>query len=464
MSNPGIDGDSAFAEMGGATTPNLNAVEYNSKLVGVTFEGRQDIIKMLTGDEPLRTRREPDNEYDKKAVAVDAMIAETWQPIGYIAKDKNKDIAVAMDAGNEIDISIASLTGGDRDSKGKVKSYGVNIALSYEKIDAKAKDGYEPTITATNENSSELNYSQRELEALSHDSNVLAQIKALLGVKKQTKTYISRLLGKQTEVVVSPSGHVSLPGYMSGSKFPEQYYPEFDEDGEIDRIIEKFFSKDSDEKKSLVRESLLDMWSINKQASTGYGSAIHAALQNYDTYYKLGDKTKKVEVLKTKTKVGPNKALSKNPFLKKIVEDFHEKFGGDYIRLSEQFIWLHDKKLCGAIDRIKVIDADKKIIRIQDFKTNTDIHSSKYQIPESPFRGVGKAALKKGTKQKENVVEDTTLGKYWLQLSFYAYILKQYGYTVEGLDIYWLNPEKLCKGENAWEEFSHQVINIEGEV
>ena len=52
------------------------------------------------------------------------------------------------------------------------------------------------------------------------------------------------------------------------------------------------------------------------------------------------------------------------------------------------------------------------------------------------------------------------LDLHWLQLSFYAYILKQYGYTVEGLDVYWLNPNKLVTGENAWEEFSHDVIDI----
>src|SRR5690606_8627313 len=82
----------------------------------------------LKGDEPLRTRREPENEYDKNAVAVDVQIAETWHPIGYIAKDKNQDIKNTMDAGKDVDISIASITGQDK------KSLGVNIELSYEKV------------------------------------------------------------------------------------------------------------------------------------------------------------------------------------------------------------------------------------------------------------------------------------------------------------------------------------------
>ena len=52
------------------------------------------------------------------------------------------------------------------------------------------------------------------------------------------------------------------------------------------------------------------------------------------------------------------------------------------------------------------------------------------------------------------------LDYHWLQLSFYAFILQRAGWTVEGLDIYWLNGERLVKGENPWEEFSHDVIDI----
>lgn len=402
-------------------------VKYHSKLVGVTFEGRQDIIKMITGDEPLRVRREADNQYDPRAVAVDVQIAEVWHPIGYIAKDKNKDISETLDAGNEVNISIASITGGNDD-----KAYGVNIELDYAKLTApKVAEAKEPII-------------ERVLTPL--DELQLAFDKLVNSVRDiDTKEkYTSRLLGKSTVVSVN-DGHVSLPGYLSGSKFPDQFYGEFNEAEQLQFIVDKF---------GVDAAHVKAMWNLNREASTGYGTAIHAALENYDTYYKLGDKIKSVKVLKTKTNTGPNKAFSKNPFLKKIVEDFHEKFGGDYIRLSEQFVWLHDKKICGKIDRVKVIDAEKKIVRIQDFKTDGDIHEKKYQLVESPFYPL--------TQGKDAVMGKELLDLHWLQLSFYAFILKQYGYTVEGLDVYWLNPNKLCTGENAWEEFSREVINIEG--
>ena len=119
------------------------AIHYNSKLVGVTFEGRQDVIKVLNGDELIRVRREADNKYDKNAVAVDVQFGEDWAPIGYIAKDKNEDIAAALDAGKEVFIGIASLTGGGD------KSYGVNTEIEYTKVKrTEAVKGTEETAVA----------------------------------------------------------------------------------------------------------------------------------------------------------------------------------------------------------------------------------------------------------------------------------------------------------------------------
>lgn len=428
-----------------------NLLQYHSKLVGVTFEGRQDIIKMLKGDEYLRTRRErggidPEVKHkDPNAVAVDVLIAEEWHPIGFIAKDKNSDIAASMDAGNDILIKIASITGGGKDAKGKEKSKGVNIALEYLRV--KPKKEAKPVAKASEP------VIERELTPREKLQLAIDEFEASFQGEGATKKYTSRILGKSTHVKVT-NGHMTLPGYLSGSKFPSKFYREFNEEEALNVIVDRHYPDASNEDKKKVKEALLAMWGLNREASTGYGTAVHAALENYDTYYKLGDKTKKVETFKTKPdRVGPNKALSRNPFLKKVVEDFHAKFGGDYVRLSEQFVWLHDKKLCGSIDRVKVIDSDKKIIRIQDFKTDGDVHEKTYQLTDSPFYKLTQGDNPKMGKE--------LLDLHWLQLSFYAYILKHYGYTVEGLDVYWLNPEKLCKGENAWEEFSHDVIDIE---
>lgn len=406
--------------------------KYNSKLVGVTFEGRQAVISTLKGNEPLRVRREADNEYDPNAVAVDVKVGEEMLPIGYIAKDKNLEIAKSLDAGIPVEIKLASLTGGDG------KSFGVNIELQYQEAPKVAA----PVAT---EEKKEVKPSKDEMK------NVLSYLLGVVeksGTKKTVEPvmYNSVLLGKNIEVQ-EVNGHRRLEGYLSGSKFPEQFYQEFVSKDMLEAIKKKYDLTDAEVKQ------LEAMWECNGNASTNFGNSIHYAMENYDRNFQLGDKIKSVKEFKTKPPViGENKALSRNPVLRKIVKDFHEKFGGDYVRFSEEFIWDKEFKLCGSIDRIKVVDLKKRIIRIQDFKTDADINEAKYQLTSSPFYAL--------TQGDNPTMGKTLLDYHWLQLSFYAFILNRAGWKVEGLDVYWMNGEKLVTGENPWEEFSHDVIDI----
>ena len=422
----------------------LNNVQYFSKLVGVTFEGRQDTIKKLTGSEPLRVRREADNEYDKNAVAVDVQTfydkefeeeaIETWKPIGYIAKDKNQDIAAALDAGEKVEIGLSSLTGGGD------KSSGVNVHLSYNKVE-KA-----PEPKKAEETKPEVVTQKMLLGNFKNMLNIVTKGGfdfTVSATKSSRKLYKSPLTGEEIEFDTDHRGYSSIEDYVSGSTFPAQFYPEFDSEGILDAIAKKH---------GVSKEAVEAMWGLNRDASTGYGTAVHAALENFINNRELGDKIKSVKVLKTKTNVGPNKALSSNPFIKKIVEDFWSKFGSDHKRLTEVRTWDTARKLRGTIDLVKVIDADKKIIRIQDFKTDGDIHEKKYQLTTSPFYKMTQGDTPKLGKE--------LLDYHWFQLSFYANILTAKGYTVEGLDVFWLNPEKLCKGENAWEEFSREALDL----
>lgn len=401
-----------------------NLVQYHSKIVGVTFEGRQAVLSVLTGSEPLRVRREADNEYDPLAVAVDAYIKEEWLPVGYIAKDKNKDIAATLDAGNDVFIKIGGITGGGS------KSYGLNIYLEYIKAEA-------PVVEEATESTAE-----KIVVTKKETINVLKYLLDVVGSSsKEDKStglvrYSSKLIGKTIDLK-EVNGHRRLEGYLSGSKFPERFYAPFEKDEILKAIADKF---------DVDPEKVEAMWSLNNAASTGYGTAIHAAMENYDKNQVLGDKIKSVKKYKTKDAVvGPNKALSKNPFLKHIVESFHEKFGDDSQIFTEEFIWDEMFKMCGSVDRIKVVDLGKRIIRIQDYKTDGDIHDKKYQLKDSPFKA------KLGNE---------LLDYHWLQLSFYAFILERAGWKVEGLDVFWLNPNKLVKGENPWEVFSHDVVDI----
>lgn len=407
--------------------------KYNSKLVGVTFEGRQAVISTLKGGEPLRVRREAENEYDKNAVAVDVQVGEEWLPIGYIAKDKNLEIAKSLDAEVPVQIVMSTITGGNG------KSFGINIELQYNQAPQEVKKA--PTQTDAKPTEKPTKSEMQKVLAY------LTQVVDASGKKTVEPTmYNSVLLGQNIEIQ-EVNGHKRLEGYLSGSKFPEQFYAEFDNEKILDAMVAKY---------GVTKEALQAMWNLNSEVSTGYGTAIHAALENYDKNHVLGEKVR--NYVKKPTKANPegvlsaNKALNRNPFLQKIVNDFHEKFGGDYIRFNEEFVWEKGLKLCGSIDRIKVVDLKKRIIRIQDFKTDADIHETKYQLVTSPFY-----ALTQGENPK---LGKELLDYHWLQLSFYAFILQRAGWNVEGLDIYWVNGEKLANGENPWEEFSHDVVDI----
>lgn len=220
--------------------------------------------------------------------------------------------------------------------------------------------------------------------------------------------------------------------YTSGSKFPEKYYPDFDKVS----IIEKMVTKHPD----VSGMDINNMWGLNASASSSLGKSVHSALENYDKYSSIG------AVLADTDK--PNKALSKNPMIKAIVEKFHEGRENEDV-LSECFVANDEYCLAGVIDRLKFVDREKKIVRVQDFKTDGDIHEKRYQVKDSPFKGV---------------IDNTLAGLHFLQLSFYAFILEQAGYTVEGLDLFWFNAQKFISGENPWETITSKVIDIKKEL
>ena len=374
----------------------MKEVNYHSKIVGTTFENRQDILAHLEGGESLRVRREPENQYDPRAVAVDVDIKGKWYPVGYIAKDKNKDIAEALDAGREVEIKISEITGGD-----KGKNLGMNICLKYE------KEVSEPISDATND-------------------PVASKGPSTVNLKNPT-VYKSKVLGREITVGVD-NGHIYLPHYMSGSRFPRKFFKQFtDEDKE--RVLDYY-----EREKGVKREDVEKTWEMKADIATGYGTAVHAALELYYGHHKVGDKIK--------GKDGVNKAFSKNPFFAHIVKCAVEDLGpGNY--LPEQFIWHEGLRFCGAIDLLQVVD--KNTVIVHDWKSNDSVTKRVYQEKYSPFK---------------KDIDNTQLGEYWLQLSFYAYILKQYGINVKELQIHHLDPQRLVQGKRPWVHYKHDVVDI----
>lgn len=96
------------------------------KVAGVTFEGRQGIISMLTGKEAVRIVAEPENKFDKNALAVHVSRGGEVQHIGYVPRDLAETFAPLLD-GEAVIGKIFEINGGFEKWDGSRASYGVIV-------------------------------------------------------------------------------------------------------------------------------------------------------------------------------------------------------------------------------------------------------------------------------------------------------------------------------------------------
>jgi single-stranded-DNA-specific exonuclease len=101
-----------YATIGGAS-------QFHTKLVGVSFEGRQDTIAGLRVETELTLERQPDNRYDANAIAVHYGALQ----LGFVRKEIAKHLAPLIDSGARYRVRVESLTGGGE------KNRGVNIYM-----------------------------------------------------------------------------------------------------------------------------------------------------------------------------------------------------------------------------------------------------------------------------------------------------------------------------------------------
>lgn len=111
----------------------LDAPSFNTKLAGVTFEGRQELIANLQPDDQLELRRDPNNAYDSCACAV--WSTRLNKQLGFLNKNLAAVIAPAIDEGKRYTIELSGVTGGVDG-----QSYGVNVMLSRTDILFAAED------------------------------------------------------------------------------------------------------------------------------------------------------------------------------------------------------------------------------------------------------------------------------------------------------------------------------------
>jgi single-stranded-DNA-specific exonuclease len=98
---------------------------FHTKIVGVSFEGRQDVIAGLRDGSELQIVRQPNNAFDANAIAVHFGELQ----LGFLKKDIAKQLAPLIDAGTIYRARIASLTGGGTASDKSERNRGVNILV-----------------------------------------------------------------------------------------------------------------------------------------------------------------------------------------------------------------------------------------------------------------------------------------------------------------------------------------------
>jgi hypothetical protein len=208
---------------------------------------------------------------------------------------------------------------------------------------------------------------------------------------------------------------------LSGSKFAHKYQHEFKK-AEILVAMEKKFD--------IPSADIAKMWELKSKVSMDFGNSLHGALEMYGKYMHIG------KTLGAGKKPIVNTALHDHPIIQKVVEEFYKGRENDDA-IYEEFVVDEKRNLCGQLDRVLIVNRDKKICRVQDFKTNANVEKKGFNHKlKAPFDNL----------------PDTPLGGYWLQLSFYSDILKKAGWKVEAMDVFAYN--------GKWTTYTKEPIDL----
>lgn len=221
------------------------------------------------------------------------------------------------------------------------------------------------------------------------------------GVKVTTFTGEELIWNEGNHTYTDMNGNV----LKSGSQYANETSPKFDLEMMLPKTANAW---------GVPEEELRSIWKFNGDIANHWGSAVHMALELYHNHHHVGG------VIKDKKELDSNYVLPKNSYLRKIVLEFIELAGTD--ALCEVLVSDVENGMAGTIDRLVV--TGEKTCRIGDYKTNNEMDKKK-------------------------------LLKYQKQLSFYAHILQNKGWTVEGLDLFYLN------ADDGWSVETLEVLPLE---
>lgn len=279
------------------------------------------------------------------------------QRIGYIGARKDKDGLTDIDKVNNSEIYEATVNDASRNDEGELLGVGIQIG---EPDVSELKDG---ELFSFNEPTEKFNFDKH-----AHKYTL---------VKDPTKKLIS------------------------GSKIAEPYIVPFDKEG-VAASCSGYWG--------ISQEDILEQW--NRGTEANLGTALHEVLEFYFNGLKHG----------LNPKTGKSYFMPKMPFVADFIESLEEllkKLPKEENSIQEPLVSNANKGYVGFIDRLSIIDAEKKICRVQDYKINHSVDKKGEVKFLEPYTHL----------------ETTKLSKIRFQLSFYAKLLEWSGWTIQGLDV-----------------------------
>lgn len=139
------------------------ATSFATKIMGVTFEGRQSVVRSLHEGEELLMEHDTGNPVDENAIR---FLSPSGEQVGFLRRQISAAIAPLMDAGVEYRASVIQVTGGDEG-----RSFGVNVQVSRK----------DPTVEAGGEDHSSARSAREGLARLDTDALTSELARRMIG-------------------------------------------------------------------------------------------------------------------------------------------------------------------------------------------------------------------------------------------------------------------------------------------
>lgn len=209
---------------------------------------------------------------------------------------------------------------------------------------------------------------------------------------------------------------------VSATSYINKWMKEFDSD-RVSGIVANSLG--------VTQQEVKDFWDDGGDISAAFGTVVDRALCHYEKYKGLG------KVIQDKKNLLHNKAMPSHPALLNIVLGFYLMDLKQGEVLTQVLLTNVERGLCGNADRILVLDREKKIAIIGDYKCTINCEE------ETGDKFLGQFATLPKNK----------LSKYQLQMSFYARLMELSGWNILHLEAYVY--------DGTWKTYKMKVLPLD---